>query len=79
MIGTGTDSSIAASTVHRPSPVSSTQPLMPASSGSCARPRAIKSSSHDRTTLPVRQASAIACMFMAGKDFESFMTWKPSA
>src|SRR5260221_5642956 len=79
MIGTGTDSSIAASTVQRPSPVSSTQPLMPASSGSCDRPRAMRSSSHERTTLPVRQASAIACMFMPGKTFDIFITWKPSA
>src|ERR1700693_1575780 len=79
MIGTGTDSSIAASTVQRPSPVSSTQPLIVESSGSCSSPRAIRSSSHDRTTLPVRQASAIACMFMPGNDFDSFMTWNPSA
>src|SRR6266550_938816 len=77
--GVGTDSSMAASTVQRPSPVSSTQPLMVDSSGSCARPRATRSSSHERTTLPVRQASAIARMSISGKDFDIFMTWKPSA
>src|SRR5256886_7109344 len=77
--GVGTDSSIAASTVQRPSPVSSTQPLMLASSGSCAKPRATRSSSQERTTLPVLHASAIARMSMPGKDFDIFMTWKPSA
>ena len=39
----------------------------------------MRSSSQDRTTLPVRHASAIACMFMPGKNFDIFMTWKPSA
>src|SRR5437870_2200091 len=77
--GVGTDSSIAASTVQRPSPVSSTQPLMAASSGSWERPRAIRSSSHERTTLPVRHVSAMASMSMPGNCLDSFMIWKPSA
>src|SRR5205823_5369730 len=77
--GVGTDSSMAASTVQRPSPVSSTQPLMLVSSGSWDRPRAIRSSSHERTTLPVRQASAMARMSMPGNDLDIFITWKPSA
>ena len=79
VIGAGTDSSIAASTVQRPSPVSSTKPLMRASSGSLERPSAMRSSNHDRTTLPVRHDSAIACMSIPGKDLESFMISKPSA
>ena len=53
--GAGTASSIEASTVHRPSPESSTYELRDDKSGSSARADALKSSSHDFITLPYLQ------------------------
>src|SRR5690606_20760420 len=50
----GTPSRIASSTVHRPSPVSSTYACSPSRPGSSARASASRSSSHDRTTVPER-------------------------
>ncbi len=53
----GTASSIAASSVQRPSPESDTCPEKPSSDGSWASARAVRSRSHDATTLPRRQTS----------------------
>src|ERR1051325_3364188 len=55
----GTPSSIAASSVHRPSPESETRPEKRSSFGSCASAAAVRSRSHEATTLPRRQTSAI--------------------
>ena len=58
----GTPSSIAAIAVHRPSPESETRPAKPSSSGDSCSAAAVRSSSHDSTTLPRRQTSVIAGM-----------------
>ena len=54
----GTPSSTAASTVHRPSPESETRPAKPSRSGDAASAAAVRSSSHEATTLPRRHSSA---------------------
>src|SRR5262249_36450450 len=56
----GTASSIAAVSVQRPSPESDTLPLKRESVGSPASPDAVRSSSHEATTLPRRQTSAMS-------------------
>ena len=53
-------SSIAALIVQRPSPESETRPENSASSGSLTSDAAVKSSSHDATTLPRRHTSAMS-------------------
>jgi hypothetical protein len=60
--GAGTPSSIAACDVQRPSPESETRPEKFSSAGLCASAAAVRSSSHDPTTLPRRQTSAISGM-----------------
>src|SRR4029079_1960174 len=59
---TGTPSSTAACTVHRPSPESDTRPSKSARSELRASASAVRSSSHDATTLPRRHTSATAGM-----------------
>ena len=59
IVQAGTDWSIASCTVHRPSPESSTHPRIFWSAGSSASARPASSTSHDRTTLPCIQRSAI--------------------
>ena len=59
----GTASSIAASTVQRPSPESWTKPENFSNCGSFASAAALRSSSHDEMTLPRRQTSAISGRF----------------
>ena len=56
----GTPSSIAASTVQRPSPESETRPAKFLSSGSPTIAPAVRSSSHDATTLPRRHTSVMS-------------------
>src|SRR4030095_207570 len=56
----GTPSSMAARTVHRPSPESGTSALTLASSGSSASAEAVRSSSQEATTLPRRHSSVIS-------------------
>ena len=56
--GAGTPSSIAACSVQRPSPESETRPWKLPSSGSCRNASAVRSSSHEPTTLPRRHISA---------------------
>jgi hypothetical protein len=82
----GTASSIAASTVQRPSPESWTKPEKSFNCGSFASAAAPRSSSHDEMTLPRRQTSAISGMFSvnrspSGRSFESLLRRmsKPSA
>jgi hypothetical protein len=58
--GTGTPSSIAARIVQRPSPESDTRPPNPSRSGDAASAAAVRSRSHDATTEPRRQTSAIS-------------------
>src|SRR3990172_2430026 len=58
--GRGTPASIDRSTIHRPSPESSTYGESPASPGSRDNARPASSSSHERTTLPRFQRAAIA-------------------
>src|SRR4051812_13800673 len=58
--GAGTPSSTAASTVHRPSPESLTRPAYSSRSGDACSACAVRSSSHEVTTEPRRQTSAIA-------------------
>ena len=58
--GAGTDSSIAAAMVQRPSPESDTRPAKFARSGLSFRARAVRSSSQELITLPRRHSSAIA-------------------
>ena len=53
----GTASSIAASSVHRPSPESDTCPRSRRATDRCASARAVRSRSHEATTLPRRQTS----------------------
>src|SRR5579864_2046628 len=77
--GAGTFSSIASSTVQRPSPESATYPLICSSAGSAASARSARSNSHERTTDPYRQTSAIWCRSRCGKTCEPFMISKPSA
>src|SRR5581483_2761437 len=60
--GAGTPSSMAAIAVQRPSPESDTRPENSARSGDPASAVAVRSSSHDATTLPRRQTSAISLM-----------------
>ena len=55
--GTGVPVSFAASSVQRPSPESETRPPNLASVGSSCSAWAVRSSSHDATTLPRRQTS----------------------
>src|SRR5262249_40137056 len=59
MVQAGTSWSIASSTVQRPSPESSTYPLIFSSRGSCSSALAPSSRSHERTTLPCCQSLAI--------------------
>src|SRR5437773_6713900 len=56
----GTASSIAASSVHRPSPESDTRPVNRSSVGSLASAAAVRSRSHEAITLPRRQTSAMS-------------------
>src|SRR5262249_44629724 len=56
--GTGTPSSMAAATVQRPSPESETRPEKPSSAGLLVKALAVRSSSHEATTLPRRHTSA---------------------
>src|SRR5437867_977411 len=56
----GTASSMAASSVQRPSPESDTRPAKRASVGSLASAAAVRSRSHEATTLPRRHTSAIS-------------------
>src|SRR6476620_1530255 len=56
--GVGTPVSIAATAVHRPSPESLTRPAKPSSVGASCNAAAVRSSSHELTTLPRRQTSA---------------------
>ena len=60
--GAGTPSSIAAWAVQRPSPESETRPEKFSSSGLATKAAAVRSSSHEPTTLPRRQTSAISGM-----------------
>src|SRR5215212_7378220 len=53
-------SSTAAITVHRPSPESETRPAKPSRPGDSTRAAAVRSKSHDATTLPRRQSSDTA-------------------
>ena len=76
--GAGTASSMEASTVHRPSPESSTYELSESSVGSRSSSSAIKSSSQDRITLPLRQFSAIAPR-SSSKSVLAASSSKPSA
>src|SRR5687768_14925893 len=62
---TGTPSSIAAWIVQRPSPESDTRPEKPSSAGSLARAAAVRSRSHELTTLPRRQTSATSATSMS--------------
>jgi len=57
--GAGTSRSIASATVQRASPESATDGAMPSIVGFLASASAVRSSSHERTTLPYRQISAI--------------------
>src|SRR5262249_27211798 len=52
MTGHGTPLSIASDTIQRPSPESATYGAIPFNEGFSARASAVRSSSHDRTTLP---------------------------
>src|SRR5262245_6783144 len=61
----GTPSSIAAIEVQRPSPESETRPSKPERSGDSWNEAAVRSRSHDPTTLPRRQTSAIWGMSMS--------------
>src|SRR5262249_26776288 len=54
----GTPSSIAASSVQRPSPESETRPVKRSRRGSLASAAAVRSSSQEATTLPRRHTSA---------------------
>ena len=56
----GTASSIAASSVQRPSPESATRPAKRSSVGSLASAAAVRSRSHEPTTLPRRHTSAMS-------------------
>src|SRR5262249_44760409 len=56
----GTPSSIAASSVHRPSPESETRPVKRSSCGSLASASAVRSSNQEETTLPRRHTSAMS-------------------
>src|SRR5439155_2683104 len=58
----GTASSMAALMVQRPSPESETRPAKPSSPGSWAKAAAVKSRSHEATTLPRRQTSVTSAM-----------------
>ncbi len=59
--GSGTAASIASSTVHRPSPESSTQSSSRSNCGSSSSARTIRSSSQDRTTVPRCHALNVPC------------------
>jgi DNA-binding CsgD family transcriptional regulator len=65
MTGAGMPSSIAASTVQRPSPESETRPLKPSSCGERARASATRSTSHDPITEPRRHTSATSATSMS--------------
>src|SRR6202035_5167851 len=67
--GAGTSRSIASETVQRPSPESETYGAMPAISGFSFNAILSRSSSQDRTTLPVRQISDTWCMSSANSFF----------
>src|ERR1051325_6727172 len=56
----GTASSMAASSVQRPSPESDPRPVKRSSAGSTAQAPAVRSRSHEATTLPRRQTSVMA-------------------
>ena len=58
----GTPSSIAACSVHRPSPESLTLPVKPSRAGSFTSADAVRSSSHELTTLPRRHTSATSAI-----------------
>ena len=60
--GAATASSIAASMVQRPSPLSSTSPANSFRSGDLASAMAVRSSSQEATTLPRRQTSAMSAV-----------------
>src|SRR5262249_44026570 len=63
--GTGTPSPTAARTVQRPSRESETRPEKPSRSGLCESACAVRSSSHDATTLPRRHTSATCATSMS--------------
>jgi hypothetical protein len=60
--GAGTPSSIAAMAVQRPSPESETRPENSERSGDSFSAIAVRSSSHEPTTLPRRHTSATSAM-----------------
>src|SRR5580700_9760149 len=64
-IGAGTDSSMAALIVQRPSPESDTRPENPARSGLSSNAMAVRSSSHEAITLPRRHTSVISSSCMS--------------
>ncbi len=76
--GAGTSRSIASATVQRPSPLSETYGAMPSIPGFSASARAVRSRSHDRTTLPLRQSSAI-CARSSANSCLCLRIEKPSA
>ena len=55
-------SSMAAIDVHRPSPESDTRPEKSSRSGESCRAAAVRSSSHEPTTLPRRHTSATSAV-----------------
>ncbi len=59
MTGVGTPSSMDSMAVQRPSPESATNGAVDSSVASCARNSAVRSSNHDRMTVPCRHASVI--------------------
>src|SRR6185295_8236089 len=61
MLGTGTRSRMASSTVHRPSPESSVYPVISASFGSSLSALASSCCSQERTTVPFVHAWYTAC------------------
>ncbi len=65
MTGAGTPSSIAASTVHRPSPESDTRPPNSSRFGDLASAAAVRSISQDEITEPRRHTSATSATLMS--------------
>src|SRR6185437_16870972 len=65
MTGAGTPSSIAACNVQRPSPESDTRPAKFSRFGLFRNALAVRSSSHEPTTLPRRHTSATCAMSMS--------------
>src|SRR6266568_2731974 len=63
--GAGTDSSIAALSVQRPSPESDTCPAKSSRPGLCSSAAAVRSRSHEEMTLPRRHSSETAATSMS--------------